>query len=360
MDTTGGYRISVFAVLDRKARVVAREECSTDGERIDSKFDSRRRRGGASTAGTRPTVPVCPEDAPMKGVDEESTSKRASHRRCIVDVTLEGGGGGPHTGRGWQGARRTEHETKRNGDEEIDASHIGAIAHLILETSQHQIRPFSRFLRPHLCPRFTDRPLPRTTNRQLAASCNLTSSFMNVDWTTITADLRIAPDGRGTYGGGTTKMIECDRRYTTASPTHQSHLTCSGALRQSIGSLRILRKRNILCTFLKREQQQKEAIKNYQIQHYFQSRIICFLYCIFFRLICYWMLKHFKDFGDDSFVHSWLGQRWRTITPPCNHVIHNCATRPCTRDNYSYENSITLVRYCNVLVLVCLDSWSVY
>lgn len=165
--------------------MVGREESSTGGEGTRNSIAGER---GASMAGTRPTVPVCPKDAPMKGVDEESTSK---YRRCIVDVTLEGGGGGPHTGRGWQGARRaeregeSEHETKRpgNGDKEIDASHVGAspITHLILETRQHQIRPFSRLLRPHLCPRFTDRPLPRTTNRQLATSCNLTSSFMNVD-----------------------------------------------------------------------------------------------------------------------------------------------------------------------------------
>jgi len=44
-----------------------------------------------------------------------------------------------------------------------------------------------------------------------------------------------------------------------------------------------------------------------------------------------------------SFARTWFGQRWCTLTPPCYHVIHNCATRPCTRDNRSNEKSIGLL-----------------
>lgn len=152
-------------------------------------------------AGTRPTVPVqvYPKDAPTKGVDEESTSevRTSRHRRCIVDVTLgakgEGGGCTPEEGgegeeRG--GPRGKERASTKRNDQETKAKRStlptpkrqqSPIAHLILETREHQIRPFPGLLRSHLCPRFTDRPLPRTTNHQLATSCNLTSSFMNVD-----------------------------------------------------------------------------------------------------------------------------------------------------------------------------------
>jgi len=56
----------------------------------------------------------------------------------------------------------------------------------------------------------------------------------------------------------------------------------------------------------------------------------------------YIQVIYWETTGDDNFVHPWFGQRWCMITPPCNHVIHNCATRPCTRDNCPYENSITL------------------
>jgi len=94
-----------------------------------------------------------------------------------------------HTGRGWRErdeprGKKERTSTKRNDQEtETRGSMFLAspIAHLFIETREHQIRPSLGLLRPHLCLRFTDRPLPRTTNHQLATSYNLTSSFMNVD-----------------------------------------------------------------------------------------------------------------------------------------------------------------------------------
>lgn len=88
-------RILVLAVVPETGafgREKSTTPCTaTSGERTRNPIPGER--GAGITAGTRPTVPVWPQDAPMKGVDEQT----GEYRKCIVDVTLGGGGEGGRT-----------------------------------------------------------------------------------------------------------------------------------------------------------------------------------------------------------------------------------------------------------------------
>lgn len=108
-----------------------------------------------------------------------------------------------------RGAKGRASSTEPGNKREKQRSSSSLFAHLILETREQQIRPFSGLLRPHLRPRFTDRPLPRTANRQARYEPRpyviIYERRLTDHYTSAGADPRIAPDldGRGIRDGGT-------------------------------------------------------------------------------------------------------------------------------------------------------------